>query len=93
MSATPTGAVSTSAAGSAAVKFSMIGGVSELKGLDLSEESLHLGLHRGIGLIGRSDFVDVMCGCGCAFVLIDLEAHHHLIHDCIGVVEAQFVNC
>ena len=32
------------------------------------------------------------CGCGYAFVLVDLEARHHLIHDSVGVVEAQFVN-
>ena len=33
------------------------------------------------------------CGCGCAFVLVDLEARNHLIHDGVGVVEAQFINC
>ena len=85
--------MSTSAAASAAVIFSMIGGVSELKGLDLGEESLHLGLHCVVGLIGGSKFGGVFCGCGCAFVPIDLEARHHLIHDGAGVVEAQFVNC
>ena len=29
---------------------------------------------------------------GCEFVLIDLEARHHLIYNGAGVVEAQFVN-
>ena len=82
-----------SAAASATIIVSMIGGVSALKGLDLGEESLHLGIHRGFGLIGGSDFGGVLCGCGCAFVLVDLEARHHLIHDGVSVVEAQFVNC
>ena len=35
----------------------------------------------------------MLCGCGCAFVLVDLEAHHHMVHDGVGIVEAQFVNC
>ena len=34
-----------------------------------------------------------MCECGCAFVLVNLEARYHLIHDGVGVVEAQFINC
>ena len=71
----------------------MVGGVSELKGLDLGEESLYLGLHRGVGLIGGSEFGGVLCGCGYAFVLVDFEACHNLIHNGVGVVEAQFVNC
>ena len=71
----------------------MIGGFSELKGLDLSEEILHTGLHRSIGLIGGSNFGGVLWRCGCAFVLVDFEARHHLIHDGVGVVEYQFVNC
>ena len=71
----------------------MIGGVSELQGLDLSDDSLNLGLHRGAGLVGGSEFGGVFCGCGCAFVLVDLEARHHLIHNGVGVVESQFVNC
>ena len=91
--ATPTGTVSTSAAASEAVIVSMIGGVSELKGLDLGEESLHLGLLCGVGLIDGSESGGVLCGCGCAFVLVYLEARHHLIHDDVGVVIAQFVNC
>ena len=66
--------------------------VRELKGLRLVEESLYLGLHRGVGLIGRCEFGCVLGGGGCAFVLVDLEAHHHLVYDGIGVVEAQFVN-
>ena len=72
MSATPTGAASTSTAASTAVIVSMMGDVSELKGLDLCEESLYLGLHRGVDLIDESEFGSVLCGCGCVFVLVDL---------------------
>ena len=71
----------------------MIGGVSEPKGLDLGEESLHMGIHSDVGLIGGSEFGGVLCGYGCAFVLVNLEARHHLIHDGVGILEAQFVNC
>ena len=67
----------------------MIGCVSKLKGLYLGEASLHLGLHRGVGLIGGSKFGGVLCGCGCAFVLVELEVRHHLIHDGVGVVESS----
>ena len=35
----------------------------------------------------------MLCGYGCAFVLVNLKARHHLIHYGVGVVEAQFVNC
>ena len=35
----------------------------------------------------------MLCGCGCAFVLVDLEARHHLIQYGVGVVESQFVYC
>ena len=31
--------------------------------------------------------------CGCAFVLFNLVVRHHLIHNVVGVVESQFVNC
>ena len=31
-------------------------------------------------------------GGGCAFVLVDLEARHHLIYNAVDVVESQFVN-
>ena len=93
MSTTSTVAASTSAAASAAIIVSKIGGVIELKGLDLGEESLHLGLHSVVGLIGGSEFGGVLCGCGCAFVLVDLEASHHLIHNGVSVMESQFVNC
>ena len=31
----------------------------------------------------------VLGGGGCAFVLVYLEARHHLIYACVGVVEAQ----
>ena len=67
--------------------------VRELKGLNLVEESLHLGLHCGVDLIGGCKFGCVLSGGGCALVLVNLEAHHHLIYDCVGVVEAHFVNC
>ena len=93
MSATPTSVTFMSAALSAAVTVSMIGGVSKLKGMDLGEEILHMGIHRGVGLIGGSKFGGVLCGCGCVFVLVDFEARHHLIHYGIGIVEAQLVNC
>ena len=94
MSANPTrvASTSTSAAASVAVIVFIVGGVIELKGLDLGEESLHLGIHRDIGLIDGSKFGGVLCGCGCAFVLVNLEVRHHLIHDDVGVVVAQFVN-
>ena len=59
----------------------------------MGEESLHLGLHYGIGLIGGREFDGVLCGCGCAFFLVYLEARHHLIHDGVVVLEYQFVNC
>ena len=66
--------------------------VHELKGLNLGEENLHLGLYCGVGLTGRCKFGCVLGGGGCAFVLVDLEVHHNLIYDGVGVVEAQFVN-
>ena len=59
MSATPTGAVSTSAAASTsaatstAVNFSIIGGVSDLKGLELGEESLNLGLQNANAIVDQ----------------------------------------
>ena len=58
----------------------------------MGEESLHMGLHGGVGLIVRSKFGGVLYVCCCAFILVDLEVRHHLIHDGVGVVEAQFVN-
>ena len=67
--------------------------VHELKFLDLVEESLYLGLHYGVGLIGGCKFSCVLGGSGCTFVLVDLEARHHFIYDGAGVVEAQFFNC
>ena len=66
--------------------------VRKLKGLNLVEDSLHLGLNRGVGMVGGCEFGCVLGGSGCAFVLVDLGAHHHLIYDGVGVVEAQFVN-
>ena len=89
----PTSAASMSAAASADVIVSMVGGVSKLKVLDLGEDILNMGLHCDVGLIGGRDFGGMLCGCGCAFFLVDLEARHHLIHNGVGVVESQFVNC
>ena len=66
--------------------------VRKLKCLNLREESFHLGLHRVVGLIGGFEFGCVLGGGGCVFVLVDLEARHHLIYDIVGVVEDQFVN-
>ena len=34
----------------------------------------------------------MLCGCGCAFVFVYLEARHHLVHNGVGVVKAQFIN-
>ena len=67
--------------------------VCNLKGLNLGEESLQLGLHCGVVLIGGCKFGCVSSDGGCAFFLVDLEACHHLICNGVGVVEAQFVNC
>ena len=53
---------------------SIIEDIRELKGLDLGEESLHLGLHCGVDLIDGSEFGSLLCGCGCVFVLVDLQA-------------------
>ena len=92
-STSPTGAKSTSAAASVAIMVSMVGGVREMKGLGLGEESLRLGLHFCVVMIGGSKFGGVLCGCGCAFVLVDLEARHHMIHYGVGIVETQLVNC
>ena len=33
-----------------------------------------------------------MCVCGCAFILVELEARQHLFYDGVGAVEAQFAN-
>ena len=66
--------------------------VCGLKGLNLVEESLHLGLPCGVGLIGRCEFGCMLGGSGCAFVLVDLDVPHHLIYNGVGVVEAHFVN-
>ena len=63
-----------------------------MKGVNLAEESLHLGLHCCVGLIGGCEFSYMLGGGGCMFVLLDLEAHHHLIHDGVGFAEDQFVN-
>ena len=34
----------------------------------------------------------MLCGCVSALVFFDLEARHHLIHNGVGVVEAEFIN-
>ena len=64
-----------------------------MKDLNLLEESLYLGLHLDVRLIGGCELGYVLSGGGCAFGLINLEASHHLICNCIGVVEDHFVNC
>ena len=81
------------AAASAAVITSMVGDVNKLKVLELGKERLHLWLHHGVGLIGRSEFGSVLCGCGCALVLVDLEARYHLVNNSIGAVKSHFINC
>ena len=90
------GAASTSVCVAAAEIVPMIGLVSmsvrKLKGLNLVEESLHLALHRVVGLIGGCEFGCVLGGGGCAFVLVNLAACHHLIYNGVGVLEAQFIN-
>ena len=54
---------------------------------------MHPGLYLSVGMIGRSEFGGMLCGCVCAFVLVDLEACHHLVNDGVSVVESQCVNC
>ena len=92
----PSGAASMSATTSSSETFPMIFLVSmrvcELKGLDLGEESFHLGLHCGVDLIGGCKCGCVLGGVGCEFFFVDLEAQHHLICNGVGVMEAQFVN-
>ena len=34
----------------------------------------------------------MLCGCGHAFVFVNLEARHHLIDNGVGVVEAEFID-
>ena len=57
----------------------------------MGKESLHLQLHSGVGLIGRHEYGRVLCGCGCVLVFVNLEARHHLVHNGVGVVEAEFI--
>ena len=66
--------------------------VGELQGLDSGEESLHLRLHSGVGLLGGRKYGSVLCGCGSALVFVDLEAHHHLVDNGVGAVEYKFIN-
>ena len=35
----------------------------------------------------------MLFGCGWTLVFVDLEAHHNLVHNGIGVVKAQCINC
>ena len=35
----------------------------------------------------------MLCGSGCGLVFVDLEARHHLVHNGVGVVKAQCINC
>ena len=74
MSTAPTGTTSASAAAAAAaaVVAFMVWSVGELEGLDLGEESLHLRLHCGIGLIGRRECGSALCGCVSALVFVNL---------------------
>ena len=66
--------------------------VCEMKGLNLGEGSLHFLLHHGVGLIGRCEFGFMLGDGGCAFVLVNLEAHHHLVYNGVALVGAQFFN-
>ena len=34
----------------------------------------------------------MLCGCGHAFVFVDLEARHHVIDNGVVVVEAEFID-
>ena len=34
----------------------------------------------------------MLCGCGHAFVFVNLDAPHHLIENGVGVVEAEFID-
>ena len=34
----------------------------------------------------------MLCGCGHAFVFVNLEARHHLIDNGVGVVESKLIN-
>ena len=35
----------------------------------------------------------MLCGCDCALVFVNLEARHHLVHNGVGVVKSQCINC
>ena len=54
---------------------------------------MHLQLHRGIGLVGGRECSSVLCECGSAPVVVDLESRHHLIHNGVGVVKPDFIYC
>ena len=58
----------------------------------MGEESLYLRLHLGVGLIGGRKCGSVLCGCGRAFVFVDLEAHHNLVDNGVGAVEDEFID-
>ena len=65
----------------------------ELEVLTLGEDSLHLVLHIGVGLIGGCNFGCVFGDSGCVLVFVDLEVFHIVVYDGHGVVESQIVNC
>ena len=58
----------------------------------MGEESLHLRLHRGVGMIGRRKCGSMLCDGGHAFVFINLEVCHHVVDNGVGVVEAGFID-
>ena len=58
----------------------------------MGEESPHLRIHYGVGLIGGRECGSMFCGGGCEFVFVDLEALHHLVDNGVGVVEAEFID-
>ena len=35
----------------------------------------------------------MLCGCDSELVFFDLEMRHPLVHNGVGVVESQFINC
>ena len=59
----------------------------------MGKESLHLRRHSDVGTIVVRELGNVLCGCGGALVFVDLEARHHLVHNIVGVVKAEFINC
>ena len=58
----------------------------------MGEESLHLRLHCGVGMIGGRKCGSALCGCGSALVFVDLEERHNLVENGVDVMEAEFIN-